>query len=55
MEGCDLYDGLGLTGVAEDLAYLRNPIWWAGMITSKLTTTPLPLTRPRADVRSGRW
>jgi hypothetical protein len=19
---------------AEDLAYLRNPIWWAGMVTS---------------------
>jgi len=21
--------------IAEDLAYLRNPIWWAGMVTSK--------------------
>jgi hypothetical protein len=23
--------------VAEDLAYLRNPIWWAGMVTSEST------------------
>ncbi len=21
---------------AEDLTYLKNPIWWAGMITSEL-------------------
>ena len=21
--------------IADDLAYLRNPIWWAGMVTSE--------------------
>jgi hypothetical protein len=25
----------GIDDIAEDLAYLRNPIWWAGMVTSK--------------------
>lgn len=26
--------------IAEDLAYLRNPIWWAGMVTSALCPSP---------------
>jgi len=36
-----------LTGIAEDLAYLRNPIWWAGMVTSGSTS---PTMEDLADI-----
>ena len=32
-----------LTGLADDLSYLQNPIWWAGMVTSK--SSPFPATQ----------
>lgn len=40
--------------VAEDLAYLKNPIWWAGMVTSKweMYAACMKLTRC-SDCRRG--
>jgi len=33
--------------VADDLAYLKNPIWWTGMVTSEHSVLPWKVNRLR--------